>query len=116
MTAEQLNLFDPPKKRTRVVRRGVAPTSRLALSEITESGRRFTIRSQVFECVKCNPGITRAGIVDLTQIRLQSVTGRVTELITDKVLIERGTMVDGISGMPVKRLFIADCAPVVDAR
>lgn len=103
----QLSLFDGPAP-ARVARRGVAPTSKQAYAEITESGHKVTLREKIYTFILLYPGSTRAQIAQYSGIRLASVCGRVAELVIDGLVIERGTTVDKETGKTVSKL-VATC-------
>jgi predicted transcriptional regulator len=65
-----------------------------ALSEITNSGQRETVKERVYQIIKWRGKTTRAEIAAKHDIRLATVCGRVKELIDELRVFEDGTIVD----------------------
>jgi len=56
-------------------------TSLLTYIGITNDGTATTMRGRVFKAIQSNPGYTRAELAQLTGIKINSLTGRVNELL-----------------------------------
>ena len=94
----------------------VASTSCTAYEEYKKNEQQVIAEKQPTDCerivkfVKENPGCTRDEIAEGTRIKLQTVTGNVTQLVKKGLLEERGTTLNA-SGRKVGRLWPA-AAPV----
>jgi len=80
---------------------GVSDTSKQAYVEITIDGTRQTVRQRILDIITCFPKLSRNDISRQFNISLQSVCGRVNELIRDGEIKETGTKIDEHSNKTV---------------
>lgn len=76
---------------------GVSDTSKKAYAEIIVSGTRQTLRQKVLGIIMAYPQLSRGEIAQRFGITLQSVCGRVNELLKVGEIKETGTRIDAFS-------------------
>lgn len=79
------------------------PTSIAAYDSLKGSK---SLRKQIYLCIYANPGCTRNDISRHTRLPINSVTGRVRELMIDGVIYEEGTTKDVMTGRHGARLYV----------
>lgn len=83
-------------------------TSKAAFIELNESGKATSKRIQVMWCVAANPGASRLEVSQLTGIPINSVCGRVNELIAAGTIKENGCKHDSGTWRSVNMLYMAN--------
>ena len=84
----------------------VRNTSKAALFSLTEMKKISPCQKIAMSYIYMNPGCTRNQIEHYTNLRINSVCGRVIELINKhKFVFENGCTKDAVSGESVNRLY-----------
>ena len=73
----------------------VAPTSKLAYSELNSSGTKLKQKNLILETIEelelyYEEGMTRRQLVEYTRLEVNAISARVNELVADGLLVENG--------------------------
>jgi predicted transcriptional regulator len=84
---------------------GIRCTSKAAFIENEHSGANSTKRAQIFSFILTHPGCSRGDIERKVGIKINCVSGRVSELLQSKLIYEEGCKHDEHTGKSVNKLF-----------
>ena len=82
----------------------VKPTSWQAYQDILRGGVANTQAEQVLQVINWHEGLTRAEVAKVTDMRINSVCGRVNELLSSEVIYVSGTRKCSVTGRVVEEL------------
>lgn len=82
----------------------IKETSWQAYQEILRGGVAKTQAEQVLQVINWHDGVTRAGIAMSTNLPINSVCGRVNELLRSEVIYVSGTRKCSVTGRSVEEL------------